>query len=756
MRLQFLRVLPLFASLVAPGCFKSAREAHHLEKGEQFFQQKDYARAILELKSAAQAKPRDPKPYYQLGLVYLETGDLQGAVSSLLKATEIDPKYAPAQLKVAEIMTNFNDKDLLKEAKERVKTAVGASPQGPDAENILAMADLGLGDPDKAAKRLEETLQRVPGDLQTSINLAKVKLARHDVDGAAAVLKKAAATAPKSADYAMALGQFYMQMNRPTEAEAQFRHALEIDPKRALTLALLGQIQSERGQNDLAEKTFQQLSALPDKNYRHAHAVFLFASGKREEAVHEFERLATEDPGDRAARVRLVTAYVLTGRTADADRVLNGALQKNPNDVDALEQKAKLYLMLGKATPAQRELEQLLHFLPSSANGHYLLAQAYKLTGQWGLQRQELGEAVRLDPGMLKARLELARALLAIPDASASLKLLNEAPADQKKLVTWIAERNWALFGTRDYAGMRKGVDAGLAIARTRDILFQDATLKLNEGKINEAKAEMEEILKGNPEDTQVLETLVASYAAEKQVPAALQRLRQAVAARPKSEALLMLLGTYLERSGDLAGARETFEQARTLKADSAPTLLALADLDLREKKLDAARQMLAPVLDSRDRQISIQAHLLAGGLEGSAGNYQLATGHFRKVVEQDPANVVALEHLAFLLADYDNQPDEALQLAQKAEELAPTNPQVEDTLGWILYRKGMYSMALKHLEFASQPASRPRQKLHLALVYFKLGERQKGHSVLAAALKQNPDFPKSLSAQEVSAMNSN
>jgi uncharacterized protein HemY len=93
------------------------------------------------------------------------------------------------------------------------------------------------------------------------------------------------------------------------------------------------------------------------------------------------------------------------------------------------------------------------------------------------------------------------------------------------------------------------------------------------------------------------------------------------------------------------------------------------------------------------------------------------------------------------------------LQWAQKAEELAPADPQIEDTLGWALYHKGMYSMALKHLEFAATATSRPRQKYHLAVVYYKLGDRQKGGQVLANALKQSPDLPKVLSAYEVSAM---
>jgi tetratricopeptide (TPR) repeat protein len=138
-----------------------------------------------------------------------------------------------------------------------------------------------------------------------------------------------------------------------------------------------------------------------------------------------------------------------------------------------------------------------------------------------------------------------------------------------------------------------------------------------------------------------------------------------------------------------------------------------------------------------------------------TAGNYPVAIDHYRKVLAWDPAQVVAMQHLALLLMDHANESDEALKLAQQAGEIAPADPQVADTLGWVLYRKGMYSVALKHLEGASAPTSRPRPKLHLALVYFKLGDRDKGNRILAAALQQSPNMLKTLSASEAAAMSS-
>jgi tetratricopeptide (TPR) repeat protein len=282
---------------------------------------------------------------------------------------------------------------------------------------------------------------------------------------------------------------------------------------------------------------------------------------------------------------------------------------------------------------------------------------------------------------------------------------------------------------------------------------LQEALLRLNDGEVTSARAEMEQILKDAPDDIQVLEALATSYAAVHDMPGAIERLRQAASGFPPSAPRQLLLGNWLLQSGDAAGARAAFDTAQKTNPGLTAAPLALAELDVREKKLDAARNRLAPLFASNDRQVCIQANLLAGGLEASAGNSDAAIRHFRKVVELDKSHVVALEHLAGLLADSDAQIDEALQMAQKAVELSPADPEGEDTLGWILFRKGMYPLALKHLEFASAPSARWRHKFHLSMVYFRLGERQKATVILSAALKQKPDLSSALSKSELSAL---
>ena len=106
-------------------------------------------------------------------------------------------------------------------------------------------------------------------------------------------------------------------------------------------------------------------------------------------------------------------------------------------------------------------------------------------------------------------------------------------------------------------------------------------------------------------------------------------------------------------------------------------------------------------------------------------GNQKAALEDFRQVVAADPGNAEALNNLAYLLAEYGNQPAEALQYAQKAKELAPENAAYSDTLGWILYRKGLYTLAVAELERAAATAGNPKWKYHLAMAYAKAARSQ-------------------------------
>jgi len=124
----------------------------------------------------------------------------------------------------------------------------------------------------------------------------------------------------------------------------------------------------------------------------------------------------------------------------------------------------------------------------------------------------------------------------------------------------------------------------------------------------------------------------------------------------------------------------------------------------------------------------------------------------YRRVAEANPDSAQASNNLAYLLAEYQNKPDEALKYAEKAVQLVPEDPAYCDTLGWILYRKGVYASAVPYLERATAHQAKDNAiwKYHLAMAYAKAGNGARGQAVLEAALKANPNLPEAKIAQQV------
>src|SRR5262249_17022757 len=159
------------------------------------------------------------------------------------------------------------------------------------------------------------------------------------------ILKKVAADSPQSADAQTTLARLYIAAGRLADAEACTRRALKIDPNYAPALVDLARLQFASGNSDEGEKTLGALSALPDKQYRSLHAMYLFDHGKREEAIKLFEKQAAGDPKDREAFTRLISAYFFAKRFPEAERAVDAALKRNPKDVTALLARGRLYLV---------------------------------------------------------------------------------------------------------------------------------------------------------------------------------------------------------------------------------------------------------------------------------------------------------------------------------------------------------------------------------------------------------------------------
>jgi tetratricopeptide (TPR) repeat protein len=350
---------------------------------------------------------------------------------------------------------------------------------------------------------------------------------------------------------------------------------------------------------------------------------------------------------------------------------------------------------------------------------------------------------------LLPARLELAKSLIQENGAKAAIDILNSAPDSQKHLIAVSEQRNWALISRGQLAEARKSIGEGLKEARTIDLLLQDSVVKIADKRYADARTGLNEALVKAPADIRALRLLVDTYATQKQLSTGVAMVKEHANKYPNVATIQYFLGNLLAQTGDQAQALLAFKRAKALDPKNTATDLALAQLDLKDAKWETARQSLGKVLNSKGE--NSQARLWLGMLESVNGNQQAAIDHFQKVIDREPNNILALNNLAYLLAGNQKRTDEALKYAQKAKELAPDNPDIEDTLGWVLYQKGIYSSAVRHLESAASKKATAQGQYHLAMAYLKTGQESRGRSLLEKLLRMDPNLTQAKTALEES-----
>lgn len=743
----------VIAALSVSGCgyfSPQAKEARFLDAGKKALAKKEYARAVLQFRNAASVMKADAEPYYQAALAYLALGNYQLAGQALRKALQLNPRHQQAQIKMAELLRATGQQENIEEAETRIRGVLAVSPGDSDALNALALTEWDRGKRAEAAQYLAQAIAQSPQNLQAAKNLAQLKLLENDVSGAEKILQKAAAENPKNAAPLVLLGNLYSGASKTDAAEQQYRLALRLEPQNVHALVKLAELYVKSQRTAQAEEVYREISALPNPEFRASHAMFLLESGKLDQAIVELEGLAKRTPNDREIRNSLVEAYFRANRISDAEKLLTEALQKNGKDIDAMLQRSRIYLMVGSYDDAEKDLMQVLRFRADSAPAHYLMGKIRQRKGAFAAARQEFSEALRFKPDLLPARLDEARVLLANNDARAALELLDLAPGYQKTLLPLIVLRNWALFGLNEISSFRKGVNDALAIERTPDALLQDAIVQLQQREIAAARASIDEALTKNPRDIRALDLLVTTYRIERRPDGVLPKLRAVTDKYPTSAEARTILGDWLLASGDRAGARAAFSAAITLQPHYVTAVVGLARADAADGKLEDARKALTAMAELEPRNATVT--LLMGNVEERAGNLDKALGLYLKVLQLDAGNVEALNNTAYLLASYAHKPDEALPYAQRAKELAPDNGAIDDTLGWVLYQKGLYSEAVPHLEKASTRMKQAVAQYHLSMAYFKAGDRVRGSQALQSALQRDPKAPEAAYALRVQA----
>lgn len=192
-----------------------------------------------------------------------------------------------------------------------------------------------------------------------------------------------------------------------------------------------------------------------------------------------------------------------------------------------------------------------------------------------------------------------------------------------------------------------------------------------------------------------------------------------------------------LARQGKVNEARELIRNLPERSPADARVKLSSEVQLLRDNKLyTQAYELLAEATqrDPRDYDLLYDQATLAEKL----GRPDEMERILRRIIAEKPEYHHAYNALGYSLADRNIRLTEARQLILKALEFAPDDPFITDSLGWVEFRDGNKTEALRILQKAYRARPDAEIAAHLGEVYWSLGQREQALSIWREGLQLN------------------
>ena len=668
--------------------------------------------------------------------VLVAQGDGKTALQRIARVRKRQPDNTMANY--FEALVHYREKDY-KAAEKALQVVFKSTPDQRQAQLLMGAVQFAQGRYEQALDYLSRFHKAVPGLVEGGNLLAATLLKLDQPDRAIEVLQQLERREPDNVRTLSLLGSAYMAKRQPAKATEYLERAAQIDPQRAAYKTQLGL--GYLGEGETAQ-AIDVLKSLPADELDAQSGILLIIAYLRkrdfDQAFETAQTLAGKEPRNPVYRNFMGVVKLAAGDKAEARTYFGQALRIDPGFVPA-------HMSLARMAQGERDFAE--------ARAHY--------------------------QAILQHHPDNTRAMLALAQL-ASLE------GDRKAMLDWLLRARKA--GPEE-------VNPGVVLAR----------FYISTGQPLKALETAQDVARRHPDHPQVLEVQGLAQLAAGEKASAVATFRRLVKRAPRSARAHLLLARAQMNNGDLQAARETLQQARRLGPNFGPVYRALADIALREKRYDEAlghaaeakRQLPAAAVGW---EIEGDAHYLQGHYSEAVTAYRQAYGkqasaarviklaeagfragqveqaiaalrqwlvrfpgdfrvrlllanqlqqvgrnaaaieNYEKLLSQRPDYLPVVNNLAWL---YNEQNDaKALRHARRAYELAPENPSVIDTYGWVELHQGDAKKALRLLQQASMKAPHvPEIKYHLAVALQRNGQPEAARLELQQLLRTTPSF---------------
>ena len=389
-------------------------------------------------------------------------------------------------------------------------------------------------------------------------------------------------------------------------------------------------------------------------------------------------------------------------------------------------------------------LDRVLQPYAATLEARLVLAQSAYSIGDAARARLEAAEALRLKPESELAVLTVAQVS---PDIDSAAQIL-----------TGFLERH----------------------PQAHEVRAAYARILVDNKQYLPARKQFLSLLKDQPDNLATLYALGVTSMQSNDVAGAEDYFKRFIAVlgdRPGDERdpskVLLILAQIAEERGDVEAATGWLDKIESGDARLYLTArLKRAQLTARKGDIDDARKQLAELstADPAEQAQIVQADaqilrdagdtrtafvVLENALKRFPGNADLLYDHalaaeklgrldvmeasLRQVIAAAPDNHHAYNALGYSLAERNVRLDEAYALIDKALQMAPTDPFIMDSMGWVQFRLGHLDLAEELLRRAYGLRSDPEIAVHLGEVLWTKGDKGGAHKLWQEAHSKDP-----------------
>lgn len=770
-RVSRLLAVLLCASALA-ACDRSKPPEELLAEARSAFERNDLQTTAIHLKNLLQQDPSNPVARFELGRVYMQTGDAPSAVKELTRALEAGYPADQTTPLLARAMVDAGEG---KKVLERFSSTRLASPAAnAELRAAVGHAQLAAGNVEGANEAFGEALEVVPGHLYASLGRARLLGTKRAFIEAHALLEKVLETEPKNAEAWYLDAELKLAQGQIEPSLASYRKVYEVKPSNIAArfvvvsaLANEGRIADAREELDALRKVSPKapevqyldgLLLIKERKFVDARdrlnktlsmaPGYLPALGLAALAEFELESYALAEQhaekvisngGDSLfIRKVLIGAHLKTGRMDKARQALAPLLKSNPQHPEVQALAGQVYLSSGDARGAEVAFATAAKLQADDPDAQARLGLSRMIAGDREGGFAALEQAVRLDRESSRADLALIIAHLRDRNADGALAAINALERRRSPDAVSANLRGTALLLKSDPESARGAFRRALELDPAYFAAANNlARMYVTEDKVADAETLLRQFVTRSPKSADALMALAGLKArAPEGIPEAVTLLRKAIEAEPKQAtprlALVELHHLEGERGKALAAANEA---ANALPHDSR-IQDALAMAQARAGEIDASLATRARIVERDPTSVTALVKLAATQLIVKREAEAIQT--LRKTLLLQP-DMVSAQSMLYTIHRSRNAVDEALRVARDVQRQRP-----KAALGYVMEGELMMSSskADQAIKAYREALSRERTATNVTRLHAALERDDKAadaRTLVDGWLKDNP-----------------